>query len=295
MNERENHIRDSRRNLKKRQRQQQVKRQLCVCAIVLAGIIIFGVSLIRAHLQEKKEETVETKVTEHSQKETTEDSKLQETEEERLERVRKEAKEKKYPKKIQELLDKNPETVDFVEHYLEKKDEACATTIEEFESGVIPKLLQWDERWGYAPYGTSTIAASGCGPTCVAMIVSYFKDDASITPNVVAQYAMEHGYVTEDNSSLWSLMEGGPEHWGIQVSECGIDEDEVAQTLESGKPIICNVGEGDFTDDGHFIVLTSYKNGKVTVNDPFSIKNTEKTWVYQEIQDQIRGLWSYSL
>lgn len=291
MNERENHIRDSRRKMKKRQRQQQVKRQLCICAIVAIIILIFGVVQIRAHLQTKKEEASNPKVTEETKKDTDK----QETEEERLERVRKEAEANGYPEKIIELLEKNPETVDFVEHYLENKDKPYATTIEEFQSGAVPKLLQWDERWGYAPYGTSTIAASGCGPTCVSMIVSYLKNDASITPYVVAEFAMEHGYVTEDNSSLWALMEGGPENWGIQVKECGIDEAEVAQTLERGEPIICNVGEGDFTNEGHFIVLTAYEEGKVTVNDPFSIQNTEKQWVYQEIQDQIRGAWSYSL
>lgn len=295
MDERENHIRDSRRNLKKRQRQQQVKRQLFVCAIVGIIILIFGVVQIRAHLQAKKEEVPNPKVVEETQEETKTDMEKQETEEERLERVRKEAEANGYPEKIIELLEKNPETVDFVEHYLENKDKPYATTMEEFQSGTIPKLLQWDERWGYAPYGTSTIAASGCGPTCVSMIVSYLKNDASITPYVVAEFAMEHGYVTEDNSSLWALMEGGPENWGIQVKECGIDEAEVAQTLERGEPIICNVGEGDFTNEGHFIVLTAYKDGKVTVNDPFSIQNTEKQWVYQEIQDQMRGVWSYSL
>ncbi len=295
MGERENHIRDSRRNQKKRQRQQQVKRQLCICALVAAIILIFGTCKIRAHLQEKKELSANKKVTEETKKETKYNEGQQETGEERLERVRKEAQENQYPEKIIELLDKNPETVDFVEHYGENKDKPYASVIEEFQTGVIPKLLQWDERWGCAPYGTSTIAVSGCGPTCVSMVVSYLTDDASVTPNIIAEYAMEQGYVTEDNSSLWLLMEEGPQHWNIQVAECGIDESDIAQTLEQGEPIICNVGKGDFTEGGHFIVLTAYENGKVSVNDPFSKKNTEKPWVYQEIKDQIKGIWSYSL
>ncbi len=57
--------------------------------------------------------------------------------------------------------------------------------------------MQWDERWGYAPYGTSIVAASGCGPTCMAMVAAGLNQDASITPAKVAAYGTEHGYGTK--------------------------------------------------------------------------------------------------
>ena len=52
------------------------------------------------------------------------------------------------------------------------------------------------------------------------------------------------------------------------------------------------MGPGDFTTTGHFIVLVGYENGKIKVNDPNSIKNSEKEWTYEQIKDQIRNLWA---
>ena len=99
-----------------------------------------------------------------------------------------------YPEKVIELLDKNPETVQFVEDYAKKKDQAPAATVEAEDgySGMFPEILQWDERWGYAPYGTSIIAVSGCGPTCVSMLVVGLTGDKTVTPAVVADYATQN-------------------------------------------------------------------------------------------------------
>lgn len=217
-----------------------------------------------------------------------------ETARERLERVRKEAEEKEYPEDIIELLDKNKETVAFVENYEKKCKDAPAETIgDDFEKGEIPSLLQWDQRWGYAAYGTGFVATCGCGPTCMAMVVSGLKEDPSVTPAVLAKYSEQEGYIDENNNTYWTLMESGGQHWGISSSPGSTDEDSVAAALEKGHPIICSVGPGDFTEKGHFIVLTKYKDGKVKVNDPFSTKNSKKTWEYAKIKDQIKALWIY--
>lgn len=273
-------------NRRKRQRQQQVKRQLICIAVILVVVCLLVSCAVRSCSKKKAEKTKEVA------KQTEEQ--VQETEAEKLARVKKEAEDGNYPENVIELLTKNPETVDFVDHYAEKKDEPCAETIEEFESGVMPHLLQWDERWGYASYGTSIIAASGCGPTCMAMVVSYLTDDAGVTPDKVGEYAQENGHLTENNSTLWTFMSNACTNWGVKCTECGVAEEEVERLLNLDRPIICNVGEGDFTENGHYIVFDGYNDGKVSVKDPFSIANT-KEWVYEDIKDQIKGAWSYSL
>ena len=55
------------------------------------------------------------------------------------------------------------------------------------------------------------------------------------------------------------------------------------------------MGEGDFTSSAHFIVLTDYDDGMVSVKDPNSNSRSEKQWVFSEIEDQIRNLWSYTI
>lgn len=58
---------------------------------------------------------------------------------------------------LKDLLDKNPETWEFVKNYSKMKDASPADTIGEVAAGEIPLLLQWDERWGYSVYGDNMI------------------------------------------------------------------------------------------------------------------------------------------
>ena len=51
------------------------------------------------------------------------------------------------------------------------------------------------------------------------------------------------------------------------------------------------MGPGDFTTTGHFIVLTGTKNGMICINDPNSVKNSEKLWDYEQIKGQIKNIW----
>lgn len=219
-----------------------------------------------------------------------------ETETERMQRVRMEAEAYGYPESVIELLDKNPETIGFVEDYYEKKDQPAAKTIgDDYVEGEIPLLLQWDERWGYSTYGTSIIAVSGCGPTCMAMVASGLNQDPSITPAVMAEYSMKHEYVDEENNTYWALMEDSCGDWNLNVEAGIFDEARIEKELTAGHPIICIMGPGDFTQEGHFIVLTGYTNGRLKINDPFSKTNSEKEWIFSEIQEQINGMWIYSL
>lgn len=84
-------------------------------------------------------------------------------------------------------------------------------------------------------------------------------------------------------------------NWNLSSYEGVLTEEQVGAELAAGHPIICSVGPGDFTQNGHFIVLTGYENGVVKVNDPFSQKNSEATWVFKDIADQIKAMWVYSL
>ena len=45
-----------------------------------------------------------------------------------------------------------------------------------------PLFLQWDPRWGYTEYGEdSFLGLSGCGPTCLSMVLYYLTGDKSLT------------------------------------------------------------------------------------------------------------------
>lgn len=175
----------------------------------------------------------------------------------------------RYPKSLLKALSKNSEMLDFVLDYPKKHKNAAAKSIgDDFVTGEIPALIQWDERWGYAPYGSETIiAVSGCGPTALSMVISGLLQDASITPAVVADYASSNGY---------------------------LDENAMINVLSVGCPIICSMGPGIFTTTGHFIVLTGYQDGAFTVHDPASKVRTSQTYTFQEISGQIKNMWYFA-
>lgn len=294
-----------RQRIRNRRRRQEVKRQLYMCGVLVILLIVLVVTYNSKAAEKRKAEADAAKTGQKKEQVSADDAKKMEessigtvadneTPKERIKRVREEAKRIGYPKDITALLKKNKETVDFVEHFAENKDNPAAEVVsDDLKKGEIPQLLQWDERWGHISYGTGYIASCGCGPTAMSMVVSGLTGDASVTPVKVARYSEKQGYIDENNNTYWELMSKGGEHWGITSYSGDISEDFVSKELKAGHPVICSVGPGDFTKKGHFIVLTKYKNGKVKVNDPFSQKNSDKMWKYSKIKDQIKSLWVY--
>lgn len=302
--QRTNRRRDEKRRIQSRRiyarRRQRVRRQLILLGTLALLIILSIGSCTRNFLLKKSaQETASVKEGQNAEgtkaaKAGSDASGKGESSEDRLARVKKEAKEAGYPKEIIGLLSKNPETIDFVEDYSVKKNNPPADTVGEVKKGEIPHLLQWDDRWGYSAYGTSTIAVSGCGPTCMAMVVSGLTGDNSVTPAKVAEYSMEHEYVDNSNDTVWLFMQEAAQHWKVNGYEITAEESDVEAELALGHPVICSMGPGDFTKNGHFIVLVGYEDGKVKIHDPFSQKNTDKMWKYKKIRKQIKAIWAYS-
>ena len=197
-----------------------------------------------------------------------------------------------WPEDLLVLLDKNPETEEFVLQYPLKKDSRPTYDLRDcLNSTQMPLLLQWDERWGYGEYAGELMGISGCGPTCLSMVCIQLLQDASYTPQYVAAFAEENGYAVKGNGSAWALISEGGEKLGLDVTEIPLDADRIIRNLEVGNPIICVMGPGDFTTSGHFIVLTEYTDGYVKVNDPNSPIRSQKQWKLTDIMPQMNNPW----
>lgn len=200
--------------------------------------------------------------------------------------------EEEIPTELRELLERNPDAEEFVLNYPMKKDLSYEIDLSKhLGSETVPLLLQWDERWGYTIYGSNMMGLTGCGPTCLSMVLLHLLQDASYTPRFVADFAAENDYYVEGSGSKWTLISEGGEMLGLDVVEIPLDENRMKKNLELGNPIICIMGPGDFTTAGHFIVLTGCKDGKFVINDPNSKTNSERLWSYDEISGQIKNLW----
>ena len=197
-----------------------------------------------------------------------------------------------YPEEILNMLCANIETLDFVLNYPEKKNKIYADNIGEVKKGEFPLLLQWDERWGYAKYGNSSIAASGCACASLAMVIAGLTGENKITPYIIAKYAEENDYYTEVGTS-WSLLTEGSKNLGVVGTEIILSKSNIYENLMKGIPIICSMRPGDFTTIGHFIVLIEIENGKIKVNDPNSVKRSNMLWDYENLEYQIKNLWIF--
>ena len=197
-----------------------------------------------------------------------------------------------YPDELVNLLNKNPETKDFVYNYPLKRNSNPKIDLSNYEnSKSAPLLMQWDERWGYDTYSGELMGISGCGPTCLSMVCIYLLKDATFTPKYVAEFAENNGYSVFNNGSKWTLISEGGKELGLNVTEIPLDENRIMRNLKAKNPIVCIMGKGDFTSTGHFIVMTDYVDGKVKVNDPNSKARSEKLWDLAKIKGQIRNLW----
>ena len=195
-----------------------------------------------------------------------------------------------YPADYLDMLGRNSETLDFVLGYPEHHSDAPAGSLTE-SLDTVPLLLQWDMRWGYQTYGSSTIAVSGCAPVCLSMAASYLTGDASITPYRVAQYAANAGYYVPGQGTSWSLLTEGAFAFGISCRQLSLDEAQINAALDAGHPVICSMSPGDFTTEGHFIVLYGRTADGYLVRDPNSIARSEKMWTYDRLSGQIAALW----
>lgn len=198
-----------------------------------------------------------------------------------------------YPDELLERLQKNPETEEFVLNYPLKKGTFSKAELTELNEERIPLLMQWDDRWGYYKYGDNVMGLTGCGPTCLSMVASFLKQDPKLTPIYMADYAIRNGYCVSGSGTSWKFMSDGAREFGLQVQEIPLMENRVYQYLQEGNPIICIMGPGEFTDNGHFIVLTEIEEGKIKINDPNSKSHSNRLWEFEEIKSQIRNMWVY--
>lgn len=198
-----------------------------------------------------------------------------------------------YPQSLVDLLKRNKETKEFVLNYPKYKDKHFKINMKEYKNcDSVPLFMQWDIRWGYKMYGNDVAGLTACGPTCLSMVAVYLLQDIKYSPDYMIDWAKKNGYCVDGSGSLWTLMSEGAQKLGIDSTELPLDKQRVINNLEVGNPVVCIMEPGDFTKKGHFIVMTGIENGKIKINDPNSIENSNKLWNFDDISSQINNLWA---
>lgn len=198
-----------------------------------------------------------------------------------------------YPTDLLNKVVNNPEMTDFILGYLDAEDKVTGGFTEAEKNAEYPLLIQWDSRWAYASYGEDNIGISGCGPTCLSMVILSLTGNEKATPDKIAKFSMENGYYVEGTGTAWALMSDISEEYDVLSYQIPVDEQEMINEIDNGRMLICSVGPGDFTTGGHFIVIYGYDENGFLVNDPYCRARSEKKWTFEKLSGQIRAIWTY--
>lgn len=169
-----------------------------------------------------------------------------------------------------------------------------STPRSEWAAGTAPRLFQTDREWSAAPYADGTVETHGCGPTCLSMAYVALTGQDDLDPRDMAEFSELNGFVDHGVTS-WLLMSQGAGLLGLQSEEVPASVASVESRLLAGDVVICSVHKGDFTDEGHFILLAaSNGDGTVEIRDPNSEARTDAPWDLGRVIDQCDNIWALS-
>lgn len=166
-----------------------------------------------------------------------------------------------------------------------------------------PVYLQSDERWGSELYSitnssSQTIAASGCGPTAMAMVLSYYAKDDSITPSQTAKFSLENNHRTAYDGTSWSFFADMADEYNLDLEFLQTGSADKAFNWMLGKEdplVICSMSPGIWTDGGHFILLWKvFDNGETHINDPNSTADYRIVNSFKNVRNQCRQYFCFN-
>lgn len=142
--------------------------------------------------------------------------------------------------------------------------------------------LQTDPRWKNKDYSakgeSTTIGASGCGPTAAAMLIETITGK-TFTPVDACKWSLEHGYKAVKQGTYYAYFAPQFAAHGIKCYQLSWTNtyhnpkspihDQAFKLLKQGYYLIALMKKGLWTSSGHFVVVW-WEDGWVRINDPAS-------------------------
>lgn len=162
-----------------------------------------------------------------------------------------------------------------------------------------PLILQTDEKWGSTAYGSgsgeNTLAANGCAIASLAMVLSYWQNQ-DVKPTEISNWAQNNYYIA-DEGSAWTIFPAFGEQYGLTCQDLGNNLTAAQSYLNQGIPVVVSVKAGDFTNDGHIMILRDWTEAGITVNDPNDTpekKHYQQVYTPETIAGQGINYWVYT-
>lgn len=162
----------------------------------------------------------------------------------------------------------------------------------------VPLFLQTDDRWKDLPYGTDgnkSMEENGCAIAALAMIGSHYG--LGTTPEILLEWARNDYYVYEIGTS-WEIFSDFALSHGLYCLDLENDIDSAIAELRRQRLVVVSVRPGKFTDIGHIMLLTSYRDGKISINDPNDDEGKQHSsrWFTPEaVAEDSLHFWSFHI
>ena len=164
--------------------------------------------------------------------------------------------------------------------------------------------LQTDSRWGgldySAPGEKTTIAASGCGPTAMAMVLATWADK-TVTPKTECAWALSHGYKAPHQGTYYGYFEPAGKRYGLKVTRLNWTNlygnatsdyhAQVKDALGRGDLVIACMGKGLWTSSGHYVLVWKVEGNMVFINDPASTRASRTRGDWNLFRQQVKYYW----
>ena len=164
--------------------------------------------------------------------------------------------------------------------------------------------LQTDPRWGSLDYSAAgektTIAASGCGPTAMAMVLATWAD-AKVTPETECAWALAHGYKAPHQGTYYGYFEEAGRRYGLKTYRLnysnlyGNDKSayhaQAKDAMDRGDLVIACMGKGNWTRSGHYVLVWKVDGNVIFINDPASTKPVRTRGAYSLFKQQVKYYW----
>lgn len=172
-----------------------------------------------------------------------------------------------------------------------------------FKPSRMKQYEQGQSPWGRKPFGglrgKKTMAASGCGPTAIAMVLATLTGETKrYTPPKVAfrfrkVYSGSHvnWYTAGSRDVISEAIRWG----GLEVERIGRSFDRASETLKEGGLLIALFGPGLFTGAGHYMVIINYGGGTFGIANPNRSKHEGRRYTWSQlIREGLIQVWAVS-
>lgn len=164
--------------------------------------------------------------------------------------------------------------------------------------------LQTDPRWGSLDYSApgekTTIRASGCGPTAMAMVLATWADP-KVNPATECAWALAHGYKAPHQGTYYGYFVPAGKRYGLKVRQINAvniygnsksaHHETARKAIEAGHLVIACMGKGNWTSSGHYVLVWEIQGNTIYINDPASTKKSRTQGDYSLFKKQVKYYW----